>query len=326
MNRRSFLQSCAIGLAAGSITSFAHARSDYPQKPIRFIVPTSAGGATDAVARLYGEHMGKALKQSFVVANMPGAATLLGIRHLIQSAPDGYTLGVAANTTITMPYVDKNSGYMPSDLIGVSNLAKSPMALVTSSESPYKSLDELVAAAKKSPGQISYASVGIGTTSHLPVELFAQAADIELMMVPYKGIALAIPDIVAGRVTMMIGTVASVGSLIESGKMRALAVTSDKRSPDLPDVPTFTELGYPDVQYELFLGLMAPANTPPVIIRMLSDAAEAAKQEPELQARLAHYGQELPTQDSMERFQEFLRLEEARMRRVIEKANISINH
>jgi len=223
-----------------------------------------------------------------------------------------------------MPHVDKKAGYMPSDLAGIANLAVSNMALVVSSESPYKTLDDLVAAAKKKPGDITFASVGIGTTSHIPVELFSQAAGIKLMMIPYKGIANAVPDVIAGRVELMIGTEASVGTLIESGKMRALAMTSDTRSKNLPDVPTFTELGYPEVKYQLFLALIAPAGTPPAIIKTLSDAAEAVKHNPEFQSRLGNYGQELPAQDSLEKFQDFLINEEARMREVVEKANIKI--
>ena len=314
MNRRNFIQTTVASIGAYTLVGPAFADTPYPSKAIRTIVPTSAGGSTDAVARLYGEYVSKLLKQSLVIENMPGAATLLGIRALVRAPADGYTLAVMANTVTTLPYVEKNAGYVLNDLAGVSYLAKSPMMLVVSANSPYHSVADLVAAAKKDPDGISYASVGEGTTSHLPVALFARAAKIKMMMVLYKGITLAIPDVITERVTAMIGTRPSVGELIKSGKLRALAVTSAGRLPTHPDVPTFAELGYPDAIYELFLGLMAPAKTPAPVIRALSDAFEAVKKEPEFIKRLENLDQELPTQTTPEQFTAFLKSEESRMK------------
>jgi tripartite-type tricarboxylate transporter receptor subunit TctC len=323
MKRRTFIQAPAAFAAATALGLPALAQQPaFPDKPLHFVVPTATAGVSDAVARLYGERMAKTLKQPVLVENMPGAGTLLAVRHVARSVPDGYTLCVSANTLVTLPYVDKTAAYSPSDFIGVSYLAKSPMALVVGNASPYRTLAELVEAAKKAPGALTFAPVGTGTTSHLPVELFARSAGIKLQLVPYKGIPLAIPDVVAGRVTLMMGTGPSVGELVKAGKMRALAITSDTRSASFPDVPTFAELGYTEATYELFLGLVAPANTPPAVRKLLADAAEEAKKDPELRRRLAGLGQELPTQSTPEAFNEFLRREEQRMKKLVREANI----
>jgi len=321
VNRRTLMQG-ASALACLALAGLANAQDNFPSKPVRFVIPSAAGGATDVVARMYAERLSKLLKQPVITDNMPGAGTLLAVRHVNKSAPDGYTLVVSANTVVTMPYVDKGAGYMPSDLTGVAYLSRSPMALVVSASSPYKTLADLVAAARRTPGSLTFGSVGVGTTSHLPVELFARTAGIKLELIPYKGIPLAIPDVVSGRVTLMIGTAPSVGELVKAGKMRALAVTSDARSASFPGVPTFSELGYPDATYELFLGLMAPAATPPAVLKVLADAVEQAKKDPELLNRLQTMGQELPTQSSPEQFNAFLRREEARMKKLVRDANI----
>lgn len=322
MKRRVFIQTTAAMMVGTTLCSAALAQNAFPSKPIRFVIPSAPAGVSDVVARAYGEHMSKYLKQPVLIDNMPGAGTLLAVRNVLKSPADGYSLVVSANTIVTLPYVNKSAGYSPGDFTGVSYLSKMPMALVVGAESPYKTLAQLVAAAKKAPGTITFGSVGIGTTSHLPVELFAQEAGIKLQLIPYKGIPLAIPDVVAGRVTLMMGTAPSVGELIKSGKMRALAVTSETRSPSFPNIPTFAELGYEEATYVLFLGLMAPANTPPAVRKMLADAAEEAKKDPELRKRLEAQGQELATQATPEQFNTFLRREEEKMKKVVREANI----
>lgn len=322
MKRRVFIQTTAAMMVGTTLCSPALAQNAFPSKPIRFVIPSAPAGVSDVVARAYGERMSKYLKQPVLVDNMPGAGTLLAVRNVLKSPADGYSLVVSANTIVTLPYVNKSAGYSPSDFTGISYLSKMPMALVVGADSPYKTLVQLVAAAKKAPGTISFGSVGIGTTSHLPVELFAQEAGIKLQLIPYKGIPLAIPDVVSGRVTLMMGTAPSVGELIKSGKMRALAVTSDTRSTSFPNIPTFAELGYEEATYVLFLGLMAPANTPPAVRKMLADAAEEAKKDPELRRRLEAQGQELATQNTPEQFNTFLRREEEKMKKVVKEANI----
>jgi len=314
MNRRNFNRALVSTLLFGSWAARATASAEYPDKAIRVILPTSAGGATDSVARLYAEYVGQLFNQTLVIENMPGALTMISVRNLVKSAPDGYTVGVMANTITTLPNMPKPTGFKSSELTGVSNLAKSSMIFVVSAESPYHTLADFVAAAKKTPGDVTYASVGEGTTSHLSVELFTRAADINLLMVIYKGIATAVPDVIAGRVNAMMGTMPSVGQLIKAGKLRALAVTSEQRLSTHPDVPTFSELGYTDAVYELFLGLFAPADTPAPVIRTLSAAFESVKKQPDLVKRLQSMDQELPTQTTPEQFNVFLKKEEERMK------------
>jgi tripartite-type tricarboxylate transporter receptor subunit TctC len=323
MKRRDFIRAPAALVASATplLPAFAQPLA-FSDKPLRLVVPTAPAGVSDAVARLYGERIAKILKRPVLIENMPGAGRLIAARHVAKSQPEGCTLMVSANTLVTLPYVDKSAGYSPSDFAGVSCLAKSPLALVVSNTSPFGTLAELVDAAKKAPGTITFGSVGTGTTSHLPVELFARSASIRLQLVPYKGIPLAIPNVEAGRVWLMMGTGTSVGELIKAGKMRALAITSQTRSPSYPEVPTFAELGYAEANYELFLGLMAPAKTPAAVRRMLASATEEVKNDQELRQRLEAFGQELPSQSTPEQFNEFLRREEQKMKKLIQEANI----
>lgn len=327
MKRRTFIQAPTALAASTALLGRAALAAEpaFPTKPVRFIIPSAAGGMSDVVARVYAERMARILKQPVLVENMPGAGTLLAVRTVAKAPPDGHTLVVSANTLVTLPYVDKAANYSPSDFTGVSYLSKSPMALVVSASSRFKSLADLVTEAKKKPGALTFASVGIGTTSHLPVELFARSAGIKLELIPYKGIPLAIPDVVAERVTLMMGTSSSVGELIAAGKMRALAITSENRSPSFPNVPTFAELGHEEATYELIMGLNAPAQTPPAIVKALAEAAEEAKKDPELRKKLESMGQDLPVQRTPEQFNAFLRREEEKMKKLVAEANIRVN-
>lgn len=323
IQRRDFIQSSTALIAGTTWLGSTHAQQAvFPSKPIRLIIPSAAGGVSDVVARAYGEQMAKMLNQPVLIDNMPGAGTLLAVRHVLKSPPDGHTLIVSANTIVTLPYVDPKAGYSPSDFAGVADLSRMPMALVVGANSLYKTLAQLVDAAKKNPDALTFASVGVGTTSHLPVELFMQEAKMKMTMVPYKGIPLAIPDIIGERVTLMMGTAPSVGELIKAGKMRALAVTSETRSKDFPNVPTFKELGYPDANYELFISLLAPARTPDNVVKALADAVAVAKKDPELIKRLEGLGQGLSAVTTPEQTNKFLRKEEERMKKVVKEAHI----
>lgn len=319
MQRRTFIQQLSTVFASGLLSAPALAKTDYPQKSIRIIVPTSPGGATDAVARLFAEQAGQRLKQPVVVENVPGAATLIAVRQAIAAKPDGYTLSVMANSFTAMPHADSNARYQTSQLKGISYLARSDMFLVVSANSPYQTLEDIVTAARKSPGALTYATVGKGTSSHLPIEMFSQAAKIELTPVPYKGITAAIPDVIAGRIDMMIGTVPSTGMLIKDGKMRVLAAAKPQRMAALPDIPTFAELGYENVQYDLYLGLMAPAQTPNEVVKLLSEVFEEIKADPNVVKRLSQLDQNLPPHNTPEQFNQFLQQDEKRMRALLSR-------
>lgn len=296
----------------------------YPDKPIKFIIPSVAGGVSDAVGRLYAEEMGKELKSPVVPENVPGVGTVMAVKRALNAPTDGYTVSIFANTIVTMPYVDKKASFKTTDFTGVSYLSKMPLALVVSTDSPFKNLKDLVEFAKKNPKGVSFSSVGIGTTSHLPAELFAQNAGIDFQMIAYKGSAQAIPDIVSGRVNFMMSNAATVGELIKVGKVKALATTTKQRNEHFPNTPTFSELGYSNVVYELILGLMVKKGTSPEIIQTLSNAAEKVKKYPHVQQRLKDLGQDIPEEDSPEKFNNFLINEEKIMSQVVKKAKINI--
>lgn len=296
----------------------------YPEKPIKIIIPSVPGGVSDAVGRLYAEEIGKELKNPVVPENVPGVGTIMAIKRTLNSPADGYTVPIFANTIVTMPYVDKKAGFKTKDFEGVSYLSKMPLALVVSSDSKFNTLKDLVDFAKKNPEHVSFSSVGVGTTSHLPAELFAQNAGVKFQMISYKGSAQAIPDVVSGRVDFMMSNAATAGELMKAGKVKALATTSKERNDHFPGVPTFTELGYQDVVYELILGLMVKKGTSPEVISKLSAAAEKVKDYEHVKKRLKELGQDLPAENSPEKFNAFLANEEKLMKKVVEKANIRI--
>lgn len=324
MKRRAFVLATSC-IAAVSWLPLAQAQdAAFPTKPIRILVPSTSGGGLDAVARLMGERMAKTLRQPVVVENMPGAGTLLAVRHVAKAPADGYTILMTANTIVTLPILDPKAGYSLSDFTGISDLTRSPMVLVVSAASNIKTLAQLVEAAKKAPGSVTFASVGVGTTSHLPVVGFARTANLDLTMVPYKGTPASLPDVIGQRVTFTMGNPPSVGELVNSGKLRALAVSSTTRSADFPDVPTFKELGFAEASYELFYSFLAPAGVPARIRSVLAEATEVAKKDPELQKKLKLQGQEASPLTTPDQLNAFLRQDEARMRKLVKDADIRL--
>ena len=323
LNRRSILRSLAV-LAPGFTLSAAQAQeATFPSKPIRIIVGSAPGALLDVSMRLYAELMSATLKQSVVVENMAGASSTLAARQVAKAAPDGYTLLAAANTVMTVPHVSKTAGYTARDFVGVGELARSPSLLVVPGNSAHNTLADLVAAAKKSPGQLPYASAGVATTSHLPAEMFLRQAGITMTHVPYKGVSAAVPDVVAGRVHFLMGTATSFAELMKSGGLRALAITAANRSPAFPDVPTFKELGYPEVAFDIWVGVLAPAATPRAVIQRLGEAMEAARSDPALNRRLETTGQAIAPLRTPERFDAFLREEDEKYRKLVKEANIT---
>lgn len=312
-------------IAAAVISVFCNSAMAYPEKVVKIIIPSVPGGVSDAVGRLFAEEMGKELKGSVIPENVPGVGTYMAIKRALSSEADGYTVPIFANTIVTMPYVDKKASFQSADFMAVSFLSKMPLALTVGIDSPFNTLKDLVDYAKKNPMMVSYSSVGVGTTSHLPAELFAQSAGIDLQMISYKGSAQAIPDVVGGRVNFMMSNAATAGELIKAKKVKILATTTKERNEHFPGVPTFTELGYPEVVYELILGLMVKKGTSPEVITKLSQAAEKAKHYEHVQRRLKELGQDIPVENTPEKFQQFLANEEKVMSQVVKKANISVN-
>lgn len=320
--RRKLLQYLAT-VALPSTLFVAHAQdAAFPSKPIRIIVSSGAGTLTDQSARFYAEKMSAYLKQPIVIENIAGASSLLAYRQLLKAPADGYTLLSTANTLVIMPHLNSKAGYALKNFSGVGEMVRSPHLLVTSGASPFKSLPELIAAAKKNPENITYGISGVGTTNHISVELLAHHAGVKFSHVPYKGIAMAIPDVVAGRVNFMNAASNSVAELMKTGALRALAISSEKRSPQFPNIPTVKELGYPEATFEIWIGLVAPAGIPPLVKARLGEAMEAARADQDIVRRVATAGQEISEVKTPDQFEAVLRADEEKFRKLIKDANI----
>lgn len=273
----------ALLMLVPSLTAIApaEAQSNAADRPVRIIVPFSPGGGTDTIARTLGAAMSQDLGQTVIVENKPGAGTVIGSDTVAKSAPDGTTILIATfahavNPSLRskMPF-DTDKAFDPVVLIG-----RSPNILVVPANSPYKSIKELVAAAKADPGKLTFASQGVGTSAHLAGELFNTLANVNMTHVPYKGAGPALNDLLGGQVNMMFATATAAAPLIESGKVRALGVTTPERSPVRPELPSIAEAGVPGYAAESWYGFFVPAGTPADVVKKLNQAtAKAAKSE-----------------------------------------------
>ena len=303
----------------------APAYAVYPDRPIRVIVPFAPGGGTDLVARTLGLTMADELHQPIIVDNKPGGSTIVGTDALAKSAPDGYTLVVATlahavnpSLKAKLPY-SQDKDFAPVILVGIS-----PNVLVVSADSPYKTFQEFLVAAKANLGKLSYASQGGGTSAHLAGELFNSMAGTSLVHVPYKGAGPALTDVMGGQVDVMFATASAVGSLIEGGKLRALAVTTLVRSstPLLAKVPTVSESGVPGYSAGSWYGYFAPVGTPIPVINKLNSVIKKGAQSAVFKNRVESEGLVIKT-GSPEDFAKFVKSEEVRWRTVIKNANIT---
>jgi len=277
------------------ISSTSFAQSNYPNKPINFIVPYGAGGGADSRSRQIAQKMSVILKQSIIVDNKPGAGGNIGTEFISRAAPDGYTIGMgnfapmAVNKTLF-----GNLRYDPeTDIIPIVLIEKGPLVLVVNPSSPYKTVQDIVAAAKAKPGILTFSSGGIGGSHQLSAELFEQNAGIEMIHVPYKSGSAGLTDLMAGNVTMMFDQMYSAMPSIKAEKLRAIAITSKKRSPLLPNIPSFSEIGYPKVEVLNWQGLIAPKGTPKAIIDQLNAAANEALKDPVLRELMLSQGNEI---------------------------------
>jgi tripartite-type tricarboxylate transporter receptor subunit TctC len=295
----------------------------YPARAVRVIVPYSPGGGGDFVARVYSKALSDALGQQFVVDNRPGANGNIGAELAAKAAPNGYTLLSAANTTVTInPSLYRQMPIdMLRDLAPVSIFAAQPNVLIVHPSLPAKSVKELVALARARPGQLDYASAGTGSSSHIAAELFRLEAKISITHVPYKGNGPAIADLLGGQIQMMFNNLAPSVAQVKAGKLRALAVTGEKRSSAAPDVPTMAEAGYPGVVFNLWVGLFAPVGTPADIIAKLNAETVKAGQSREVRERLAGEGTE-PYTTSPSQMADIMRNETATWAKVVKAADI----
>lgn len=323
--RRTLIAASLSALALGAIVLPAQAQDKWPSKPITYVVPFPAGGTTDILARLIGQKLGPALGTTVIIDNRPGAGGNIGSELVARSAPDGYTImgGTISSHSINaslykLPY-DPLKSFAPITLIGTN-----ANVLVVNPASPFKSVRELVAAAKASPASLSFASAGNGTSQHLSAELFKTLSGIDMVHIPYKGSAPAIQDVIGGQVPLMFDTTVVASPFIQSGKVRPLAVTSAKRVASLPDVPTMAEAGVAGYDVVSWQAMFAPAGTPSAIVQRLQTEVAAILKQPDVQERLAKLGVE-PSGMAPQQLADFQAAEIAKWAKVVKAANVKID-
>jgi len=282
---------CILGGALAALAGAALAQG-YPAKPVRFIVPFPPGGGTDLVARTVATKLTETKRWAIVIDNKPGAGGNLGIAEAVKSAPDGYTMVVGQTSNLAInPTLYRSLPYDPvRDLAPVVLMVSAPIILVTSDKRPFRSVADVVAAAKAKPGHLSYASPGNGTVAHLTAELFQRAAGIQLSHIPYKGASQAMTDLMGGQVDLYLSSVPSAIGQVKGGKLRALAVTGAKRSAELPEVPAIAESGYQGFEVTTWYGLLFPAGTPESIVKQMNGEVNQVLKQPDVRSRLAAEG------------------------------------
>jgi tripartite-type tricarboxylate transporter receptor subunit TctC len=297
----------------------------YPSRPVRILVGANAGGGTDVVARMLAEKFADGLKQPFVVENRPGASNTIAADVTAKAAPDGYTLLVATNTGQAIaPHLLK-LGFDPLKQVQpIGLVVVVPNVLVVGASQPFNSVADVVAAAKAKPGELKFASSGVGSTQHIAGEAFNQAAGVRTVHIPYKGSSQAHVDILSGEVQMMFDTTSSAMGQIKAGKFRPLAVTAPRRSPELPNVPTIAEAGYPAAEMTTWYGLFVTGGTPRAIVEQLHAELERVLKLPDVQARLRGLGGE-PGDLSLDAFAQMNRSDYDRFGKLIKAANIKVD-
>lgn len=295
---------------------------NYPDRPVRVIVPWPPGGGTDIFARAISEKLQQSLGQPFPVENRPGVAGNLGAAMVARSAPDGYTITIATITLATSPALYKSLDYNAiKDFAGITLIAGVPHMLVVNPALPVKNVKELIALAKQKPGKLTYASAGVGSPFQMAAELFKQSAGVDILHIPYKGGGPAVADVIGDHVDMTFANLLAVLPQARSGLVRALAVTSAKRSSAAPDIPTIAESGLPGYEFTSWFGALAPAGTPPGIVKKLNVAIVNALRSPEVSTQLSEQGADIIA-GSPEEFDSFLRRETTKWQKVIKAAGI----
>jgi tripartite-type tricarboxylate transporter receptor subunit TctC len=282
----------ALALVASTLAFGAPAQSNWPNKPIRMIVPLAAGSAVDAAARIVTEKMGRNMGTSFVIENQPGAAGLIGAGNVAKAAPDGYTLGGFNDSIMTM--VPNLNPKMPWDILKdfdpVSLVATVEWGLVVPADAPEKTAADLIAVAKRRPGEINYGSGGNGSPQHIAMALFASQAGLNMKHVPYKGATQAAMGVAGKEVDAAFQGIATVTSLVKAGKVRLIGVTTPRRMPQFADVPTVSESGLPGFEFNSWFTIMAPAGTPKEITHRLAAEVQKALADPDVREKLAAQG------------------------------------
>ena len=317
---------CCLLIAAFAATPNASA-VDYPVRPIKLVVPYAAGGPTDVLGRLVADYLGRDLKQAVIVENKPGAQGAIGAEAVARADPDGYTLFVAAGSIIVLnPMLYKKLSYDPvKDFRMLALVTDLPVVMEVHPSVPAKTVAEFVAYAKQNPGKLNFGSAGTGGTIHLAGEMFKQMAGIEMTHVPYKGAGPALTDLLSGNIQVMFDSMGTALPPVKAGLLRPLAVSSTQRSPDLPDVPTIAESGYPDYAVSVWYGIVAPSKLPDEIAQKISASLDRALNDDTFRASLEKIGFPVFRPRSAAAIAEFIDADRARWAGVIRAQNISLD-
>jgi tripartite-type tricarboxylate transporter receptor subunit TctC len=319
-NRRRFNLALAATLAAPATWA-----QEWPAKPIRIIVPYPPGGFTDVTARLIGQKLQERLGQTVVIENKAGANGTIGVAELARSAPDGYSFVIviaahAANPSLyaKLPYDNRN------DLAAVSLIGVSPLVAAVNNNAPFKNAQELIAYAKRNPGKVSFGSSGNGAAAHLTTELLKSLTQTDMVHIPYKGAAAALQDLIGGQIQLLFGAASGLINPGKTGQVRLIGVAAERRLPMLPEVPTFIEQGIAGFTGSTWAGLLAPARTPPAIIKRVSGEVSRIVQLDDVKSRLEGMGT-LPAGSTPEEFAAFIDAETAKWGKVIREAKVKLD-
>ena len=326
-SRRLFIAVAALSASAPLLAPIsASAQAAYPSRPIRLIVPFPAGGGTDLIAREVANKVATSNGWSIVIDNKPGSGGNLGVDAAAKAAPDGYTLvlGQTSNLAINPTLYTKLPYNVEKDLTPVGLVASAPLVLVVSSDSPYKTLADVVAAAKATPEALNYASSGSGTVAHLATELFQKTANVRFTHVPYKGAAQGSTDLIGGQIQMYMSSIPTLIGHIKSGKMRPIVVTSQKRTADLPNVPTVDESGFKGFEAATWFGVVGPAGLPKDVVAKLNAAFNKAIEDPEVKRKLAAQGADVRG-STPEAFSAYIRSEAVRWGKVVKESGAKVD-
>jgi len=328
MKRRHYLALAASTLAVlcSTTPALVHAQSDYPNRPVRLIVPFPPGGTSDVVGRIFAENLSKTLGQTVVVENRGGAGGTIGTRALADAAPDGYTLMVGTSSTHgTNSAVYKSLSYdAVKDFTPITQIISVPGVIVVNKDFPARDYAGFVEMIKAAPGKYSYASSGNGGATHMAMEYYKSLSGLDILHIPYRGTGPALNDVLSGQVPILWDTAASSMPHIQTGNLRAIAVAAQARLPQIPQVPTFAEVGLPDYDAEMWNGLLAPANLPAPILAKISDAARRTLGDPQVQSKYAGLGARVVADDPAS-FAAMIRADVAKWKKVADFARVSLD-
>lgn len=320
-------QKIILALVMSALFGAAWAQTaPYPTKTIRIVVGFAPGGAADYVARSMSDGFGKALGQTVIVENKPGAGSSIAADYVAKAAPDGYTLLIASPSSILVnPALNPNLKYKTSDLVPVSKMTTSQLVLAVTPDSPIKSVADLIAAARKDPGKLNYATSGIGSAPHLGMVLFNLLTDTKMNQVPYKGGSHAIASVMSGETQLTFGTSSTVLPQAKAGKLRALAVSTSERTSLIPDLPGMREAGLPQYNMEFWYGMFVPVGTPEGVVSTINKALKSTMQSAAVQANLARQGTEVALSETPGDFAKFLQGDEKFWVNLVKTAGVKIN-